>query len=392
MGTQYAVIGAGRQGTASAYDLAVHGNATRILMIDSRGEAAKTSASRINRLTGHKIAESLKLDVQNQRELDKCLQDIDGLISAVPFRFNLRLTESAIRTQTHMTDMGGNADVVSQQMKLHSKARSSGITVIPDCGMGPGMTGSLAAYGISKMDKALDVYIWDGGLPQKPESPWNFSLTFDINGLTNEYDGLATFLRDGRVVKIPCFSEYELIDFPPLGQLEAFVTSGGSTTAVKAFKGKLRTYQNKTLRYIGHSEQFKTFQRLGLFSEEPVFIQGKKVVPRDFFHALLEPKLNPPDNYKDICLIRILIRGLKNDTPHEFTIELVDKYDKMTDFTAMERLTGFHSAIIVQMSVRGLAKRGVVPLEKAVDPDDFISEALSRGFKITENWNLIKGF
>lgn len=389
MGIQYAVIGAGRQGTASAYDLAVHRNASRILMIDNSREAAESSASRINNLTGRKMAESLKLDVQNRRELDKCLQDIDGFISAVPYRFNLRLTESAILTRTHMTDMGGNADVVSQQMKLHSTARNSGITVVPDCGMGPGMTGSLAAYGISKMDKALDVYIWDGGLPQKPEPPWNFSLTFDINGLTNEYDGLATFLRDGRVVKVPCFSEYELIDFPPLGQLEAFVTSGGSTTAVKAFKGKLRTYQNKTLRYIGHAEQFKAFQRLGLFSEEPVLIRGKKVVPRDVFHTLLEPKIKPPDNYKDICLIKILVKGLKNDKPHELIIELVDKYDKKTGFTAMERLTGFHSSIILEMAVNGLAKRGVVPLEKAVDPNDFISEALSRRFKITKKWNSI---
>lgn len=227
MSVYYAVIGAGRQGTASAYDLAVHGNAARIALVDVDENAAKSATSRINQLTGCKIAEGLKIDVQDKKAIGEALKDIDGLISAVPYYFNLELTKAAIKTKTHMTDMGGNEEVVHDQLNLTNEALKAGITVVPDCGMGPGMTGSLAAYGISIMDKPQDVYIWDGGLPQNPMPPWNFQLTFHVNGLTNEYYGEATYLREGRIIKVPTFAEYELIDFPPIGKLEAFTTSGG---------------------------------------------------------------------------------------------------------------------------------------------------------------------
>jgi len=384
---RYAIIGAGRQGTAAAYELAMHGDASQIIMVDLDEKAAYSAAAKTNRLKGHKIAKALKLDVQNQGAIEKALKNIDAFISAVPYYFNLNLTRAAIKMKAHMTDMGGNEEVVAEQLKLNSQAQNAGITVVPDCGMGPGMTGILAAYGINQMDTAQDVFIWDGGLPQNPKPPWNFRLTFHINGLTNEYHGYATFLRQGRPVKLPCFTEYELVDFPPLGKLEAFVTSGGTSTAIQTYKGKLRTFQNKTLRYPGHYEQFRAYQLLGLYDLEPISVGENKIIPRDFFHTLLEPNIRAPKKYKDICLIRVLVRGLKDGHSRELRIELVDRYDKMTNFTAMERLTGWHTAIMLEMALRGKAKKGVVPLETAVNPEEFILEVKDRGFEISEHFS-----
>lgn len=390
MSFHYAVIGSGRQGTASAYDLSIHGQASQIIMIDRDERTGRSSAARINRLVGRKVAKAFKLDIRRQTDLEKVLETVDACVSAVPYNLNLSLTESSIRTKTHMTDMGGNAEMVSAQMKLSREAQKAGISIVPDCGMGPGMTGSLAAYGIDQMDKAVDVFIWDGGLPQKPKPPWNYKLTFHVNGLTNEYFGMAAFLREGQVVKVPCFTEHELLDFPPLGQLEAFVASGGTSTAIHTYKGKLRTYQNKTLRYPGHCEQFHAYQMLGLFEPEPMIMGQYKIIPREFFHTLLEPKVKAPDDFKDICLIRVIVRGLKKGQPHEFIIDLVDKADKKTGFTSMERVTGWHAAIILEIAAQGKARKGVIPLEKAVDPAEFVAEAKRRGFKIKERIKKIK--
>ena len=46
------------------------------------------------------------------------------------------------------------------------------------------------------LDDAKHLKVWDGGLPLNPAPPWNYSLFFNINGLTNEYDGEAYFLKD----------------------------------------------------------------------------------------------------------------------------------------------------------------------------------------------------
>lgn len=385
MSIRYAIFGAGRQGIASAFELAVHGDASVIILLDRDEDVAVSAADRVNRITESRTALGRRIDVQDQEALEEVLEDTDGCISAVPYYHNLEITKTAIRTKTHMTDMGGNEQVVRDQLGLSEEAKKAGISIIPDCGMGPGMTGSLAAYGISLMDEARDVYIWDGGLPQHPHPPWSFLLTFHINGLTNEYDGEATFIRDGHVIKLSTFSEYELVDFPPFGTLEAFVTSGGTSSAVMTYKGKLRTYQNKTLRYPDHFEQFRAYKLLGLFDMEPISLEGNEIIPRDFFHVLLEPKIKAPENYRDICLIRVIVRGLKEGKPYEFIGELVDKYDEKTGFSSMQRLTGWHTAIMLEMATQGRAQKGVHGLETAVAPAEFISEVKNRGIEIKEN-------
>jgi lysine 6-dehydrogenase len=237
MSKRYVIFGAGRQGTASAYELIFHGDASLVTLLDKDEDAAKYAATKVNDLTGSRIAVGGKIDVKDKQEVEKVLKDTDGCISAVPYYHNLEISESAIKTKTHMTDMGGNEQVVRNQLALNQEAKKAGISIIPDCGMGPGLTGSLAAYGIHLLDEAQDVYIWDGGLPQNPSPPWNYQVTFHINGLTNEYDGEATFIREGQVINLPTFTEYETMNFPPLGELEAFVTSGGTSTAILTYKG-----------------------------------------------------------------------------------------------------------------------------------------------------------
>ncbi len=385
MSVRYAIFGAGRQGTASAYELIVYGDASLVTLLDRDEEVAQSAANRVNELTESRFAVGHKIDVQDYRTVERALEDADGCISAVPYYHNLEITRAAIKTKTHMTDMGGNEQVVRDQLALSEEAEKAGISIIPDCGMGPGLTGSLAAYGIHRLDEAQDVYIWDGGLPQNPIPPWNYQVTFHINGLTNEYDGEATFIRDGQVIYLPTFAEYEKLNFPPLGELEAFVTSGGTSAAILTFEGKLRTYQNKTLRYPGHFEQFRAYKLLGLFDQEPLSVGETKMVPRDFFHTLLEPKIRANETFRDICLIRVLVQGIKDGKPHEFKADIVDRYDEKTGFTSMQRLTGWHTAIMLEMAVHGKARKGVHGLESAVDPIEFMDEIKKRGIEITES-------
>ena len=117
-----------------------------------------------------------------------------------------------------MCDFGGNTAVVRSQLARDAAARRAGVSIVPDCGMGPGLNVSLATYVMSLLDQPREVLIWDGGLPQRPEPPWNYAMTFNIGGLTNEYDGHAYFLRDGKVVEVPCFDGYEVLEFDaPIG-------------------------------------------------------------------------------------------------------------------------------------------------------------------------------
>jgi lysine 6-dehydrogenase len=386
MSSRYAIIGAGRQGTAAAFDLGRFGEAEAILMADSDRAAAERAAARVNQLLGREVAEVAAADAADPHALAGTLRAFraDAFLSAVPYFFNLGLTHAAIQAGAGMTDLGGNSDVVFQQLELSSEAQAAGISVVPDCGQVPGMGTSLILFAMEQLDEPRDVFMWDAGLPQKPDPPWNYRLTFNIEGLTNEYDGDCLYIRDGRTVRVPSLEELEEVEFPPpLGRLEGFTTAGGLTTAARTFSGRLRTLQNKTLRYPGNFAMLKTIQCLGLLRTEPITVDGRPTVPRHVLHALWDPQIRADASTRDVIIIRILARGRKGGREAEALVDLIHPYDEATGFTAMEQGTGWHAAILTAAIARGRVPKGVVPVELAMPGSEFVAEAEKRGFKIS---------
>jgi len=383
MAFSYLVVGAGRQGVASAYDLLRFGQADRVTLADFNLETARAAADLVNRLTGSTTANAVSLDVRDREAVRRAFAGQSAVISAVPYFYNLDLTRDAIATRVNFCDMGGNTDLVREQHGLDREAHDAGVRIIPDCGMGPGMGNTLAVHAMSLLDEAEHVYLYDGGLPRNPRAPWNYALTFNVEGLTNEYYGGITVLRDGKLEHVPCFTEFETIQFPPLGELEAFIIAGGVSTAPWTFLGRLKTYQIKVLRYPGTFAQLKAFSDLGLFELGPVVVDGKDVIPRHVFHALFEPQVRVavPD---DVCVVRVDVVGKREGKATTATVDVVDYFDPLTGFTAMQRLTGWHTSIVAIMMARGETPIGSIPQEVAVPADRFVWEARKRGIRITE--------
>ncbi|NPV69925.1 MAG: hypothetical protein HPY55_04635 [Firmicutes bacterium] len=203
MGFKYAVVGGGRQGTAAAYDMARFGEADSIAIGDVNPAAAEASARRVNRLVGREVARPAAVDVRNSRQLREFLEPVESFLSAVPYYFNLDVARAAVDAGASMCDLGGNTAQVIEQLKMDQEAQRAGISIVPDCGQVPGMGTSLAVYAMSLLDQPEEVYIWDGGLTQNPRLPWNYTLTFNIAGLTNEYYGSTYLLRDWKLVEVP---------------------------------------------------------------------------------------------------------------------------------------------------------------------------------------------
>lgn len=379
---QYVILGAGRQGAAAAYDLARFGEASRIVLADVHMEAAQQAAARINRLVERDVAAAQQLDVTDSAALRQVVAGADAVLSAVPYYYNLEMTRACIAAGVSWCDMGGNTAVVFEQLALDADARQMGVSVVPDCGMGPGMINTMGVYAMDLLDHPREVYLYDGGLPQHPSPPWNYQLTFHVNGLTNEYDGQATFIRDGVITQVDAFTELEYLDYPPLGRMEAFVISGSMSTTPWTHLGRLQRYENKVMRYPGHYEWFKAFRTLGLFSEEPIEVAGQQVIPRAVYHALLEPQLRAP-NIRDICVLRAIGIGEKDGKATRVTIDMIDRYDETTGFTAMERVTGWHCAIMMGFQARGAIGPGCHRMESAVAASSVLEEIRRRGIEWT---------
>src|SRR5262245_59273068 len=148
------------------------------------------------------------------------------------------------------------------------------------------------------------------------------------------------------------------------------------------YAGKLRTLQNKTLRWPGHYAQWKAFNDAGLLELAPVEVDGKPVVPRHVLHAVLGPKIYAKSGEADLVIVRVIGRGLKRGKERQVIVDLFDSYDPATGFTAMERTTGWHAAIMAGLIARGQTQRGGVPVELAVPAETFVGELRKRGFKL----------
>jgi lysine 6-dehydrogenase len=384
----YAVLGAGRQGTASAYDMARWGDAKRVIMADRDLAIAERAAKRVNQLIGAEVAEAVQVEVTDTTALERVISGVDAFVSAVPYYFNLAITRVAVKVKASMCDLGGNTDIARQQHAFDAQARQAGISIIPDCGQVPGLGSSLTVYTMGLLDEATDVYMWDGGIPQNPQPPFSYLLTFHVAGLTNEYAEPAIFLRNGKITQVEPMTELETVEFPDsVGTLEAFVAGGGTSTMPWTFEGKLRTLQNLTLRYPGHFQQLRAFWDLGLWDLKPVMVGENEVVPRDVFHALYEPKVtfpNDPEKSKDIVFVRVKALGKKGGRAAQAVVELVDRFDDKTGFTAMERTTGWDAAIVAEMMAHGLTPRGAGGVESFVPAVPFMNELRRRGFHIKE--------
>jgi lysine 6-dehydrogenase len=388
----YAVLGGGRQGTAAAYDMARFGDASKVLIGDVTLEAAQKSAARVNKLIGKPIAEAHRVDVTNHDPLKAFLDSVDSFLSAVPYWHNPDITRAAIEAKACMTDLGGNTDLVREQIKLSPQAKEAGIAIIPDCGQVPGMGTSLTVYAMSLLDETEEVMMWDGGNALHPKPPFKYILTFNIAGLTNEYYGVAHFIRNSQIVPVPTFQDedYEIVEFPePIGRMEAFVAGGGTSTMPWTFEGRLKTLWNKTLRWPGHFAEWKAYMQAGLLETAPIEVQGVKVSPREVLHTLLDPKLRANPGEPDLVIVRVLAKGKKDGHTAQVLLDLIDRYDEATGFTAMERTTGWDGSIKAIMNAHGVTPRGVNPAEIAVSGPHYAAELRRRGFSLTETLTIV---
>jgi len=375
------LIGAGLQGTAIAYDLARQSDFEAIIVAD----LDLGRAERLAELDSTGRTEPRCLDAGQSAAVADLAREVDVLVSATYYGFNLGLARAAIAGGAHFCDLGGNNAVVDAELALDGEAQRAGVTLIPDCGLAPGMATVLGALALARHPSPDALHIRVGGLPLHPKPPLDYKLVFAPEGLINEYVEPARVLRDGRLVEVDSLTEVEPVVFAGFGPLEAFHTSGGSSTLPRTFCDRLRTLEYKTIRYPGHCERMRLLRDLGLMDAKPIraWDRGVAVAPRDVLEALLADRLVDPDG--DVVLVRVEASGPHERRQVRHVFELVDRGDPETGHTAMMRTTGYPAAIVAGMLARGEIRRpGAVPQELAVPGEPFLAALKARGFAITE--------
>jgi lysine 6-dehydrogenase len=379
------VMGAGRMGLGAAYDLAQATDVQDVTVADLDLERARAVVETI----GSTRLRPAQIDVADAESVVQLMRGHDAAISCVVYHHNLNLARAAIEARTNFCDLGGNNSVVDAELALDQEAREAGINIIPDCGLAPGMVSVLVAHGAARFASLEEVHIRVGGLPQHPRPPLDYQIVFSVEGLINEYVERARVIRDGRITEVDSMTEIEQLEFPaPFGTMEAFQTSGGTSTLPESFSGRVRELDYKTIRYPGHCEKFRLLMDLGLASStDHVEVDGVAITPRRVLSEMLLRRL--PADEPDVVLIRVEFRGrLTNGDEGALRYDIIDRFDERKGLSAMMRTTAFPASIIAQMMARGeTTEKGAIPQERCVPPGLFVAALAARDIRIHEQFS-----
>ncbi len=376
---KFLVLGAGAQGSAAAYDLLRRDEVEAVVLADQRSGPVQPF---LEPLVGERL-ETVALDATDLDAVRGAMEGVHAVACALPYFLNLEMTRLAVEAGVHFCDLGGNTEIVEAQRELDAQASEKGVSVVPDCGLAPGMVNILAQAAMDELDETASVRILVGGLPQDPEPPLNYQIVYSMEGVLDYYTAEALVLEDGELARKEALTGVEEVEFPePVGRLEAFYTAGGISTLPLRYRGEVRRMEYKTLRYPGHAAIMRAIRDLGLLDTEPVEVDGCEVVPRRLFIDVVSPRLRNPEG-RDLVAMRVEVEGTRHEVEKTIRFDLLDRYDEETGITAMMRTTGYSLALTSLMQADGRVREtGVRTPDEAVPPEIYLSGLAARGIHV----------
>lgn len=342
--------------------------------------------TRLNSLerTEHSAKLSVKFhDVRRKSNTVELLNGFDVGVGALPHGLSEYAIQSTLKAGVSFVDLifGWRYE----ETTIHSEAKKKGITIIPACGLAPGLTNILAMAAAEEMQRVDEVHIKVGGIPEHPKPPLNYRIVFSFEAVLEEYLRKARIVKNGRITDVPALSGLEAVTFrSPIGECECFYTDGLSTL-VRTLKS-VREMDEKTIRWPGHVAQIRTLLDCGLLEDKPVAFNGRPISPRKFVAKLLSESLSLGKE-RDMTLLRVDVTGMKGGKRLHQRYEMIDHYDVRHKMTSMARTTGFPCSVAAQMlGADAIAVKGVVPPElvfRGKLQEKFMRHLADRGIKIT---------
>ncbi len=374
------VLGYGNIGSVLATDLAESMPSTEVVIAGRHRNKAEKAATAIHKenVTG------FQLDANNYHGLVDTMKKFDLVIGTLPGDVGYRSVKAAIDAKVDMVDV---SYMPENPLTLNQDAIKAGVTIVPDCGVAPGLSNLLVGRAISKLDQVENIHIMVGGLPEEPVPPLGYTITWSVEGLIDEYTRKTRIVENGEVVEVEALTGLEEVEFPGVGKLEGFYTDG-LRTLLHTVKG-VKNMWEKTLRYPGHVEKIKLLKTLGFFDEHPIEIENVHLPPRKVTIKLLEKKLRRPE-IKDILAMKVEVSGITEESRNCYVYHLLDRYDQEHGVTAMARTTAYPASILAQLiSQKAIEEKGVIPLEKLGVKEKIFNEILAelekRQVKIVES-------
>ena len=345
------VLGGGAQGRVIAGDLARSLPAARVAVADVRRPELPALPN----------LEWVESDLADGGAIARLLTAHDLGVGALPSRLGMTAMRAAIEARRNLVDVSFAAQ---DPLVLDGEARAAGVTIVPDCGLAPGLSHLLVGRSIAARGAPDEIMIMVGGVAEDRAAPYGYVVTWSLDDLLEEYTRPARIVRNGEPTAVPVFSGLERVTVDGVGEMEAFYSDGLRTLLTTA--AGVREMGEKTLRWPGHVEAVRPL------------VAANRLVPELAQVCVATPARD---------LVALVVRLRRGKTVEQTT--MVDRYDARSGQTAMARTTALTTATVARFAAEGgLREPGVQPLEWVARDErayGYVVESMERhGVRFTE--------
>jgi len=379
------VLGIGLQGRAVLHDLVSRPGIGRVV-------AADLDEGRIRDALSHESGDRVDtaaLDASDGEAVSRLFASYrpDVVICMLPPALGPRVARASVHAGAHYVSTSYTGELAA----LDRDASDSGVAVLPEMGLDPGIDLVLAQLAISELDEVHGLEVFGGGLPEPAcadASPLRYKVTWTFEGVLAAYMRPAHLLRSGEEVHVDPAEIFHpdqvgSEEVPELGRLEVY-PNGDALAFIEPFGlgEALRDMGRYTLRWPGHCALWYPLVQLGLLDDGPRDARTS-LTPRQMLARHLEPRLRFARDERDVIVLRARARGIAGGRAREVLLDVLDYRDLTTGLFAMNRTVGYTAAIGARMLLSGtIPARGVLSPARDVPPVALIDELAARGIQV----------
>jgi lysine 6-dehydrogenase len=379
--------GLGYQGKAAVIDLMRSTEVTEVVCADARLDGL----SALSALEGFAKVRAVQVDASQTASLAVLLaQGADAAIDLLPIRFMPAAFEAAVAARVPLVSTNYAHDL----RHLDRPARENGVTLMPECGLDPGIDLVIIGGAVPRFDRLTRLDSYCGGIPEKSacDNPLNYKISWNWEMVLTSQMRPARFIRDGRALDVPAADQHACemnhdIDFPGLGRLEA-IPNGDAVAYVErlGLSGTIRDAGRYSLRWPGWRAFWQALKQLGFLSEEPVPGLPGGISPKQFMVKHLEPRLQYGPEEKDLTPMVNVFEGEKDGRRLRLTNRLVIARDLASGLLGMSLGVGWTASLVAQMIARGeIASPGLLSPVQDIPYARFMEELARRGIQVKED-------
>ena len=391
------IVGAGAQGLVISWVLTRSDDVSEVVL----GDIDQGRLKDIVETNQSKKLKTAMVDASDTNGMARLMKDgkFDLVVNATLPAFNDNIMEACYEARVNYLDMatseyfpGGDENIPVEELKYAKKWEEASLKGLILAGSDAGTTNVMAKEAADELDEVDSIKIKDYAITEseKPIVLWQ-PQTY-LGDLSS-----PAVIWDNGYKKMPPFSGEEEYDFPPpIGcKGKVYYHSHEEPLVIPKFIGKPVKYVDFKM---GEPELmlWKSIVDLGLMSEDPIEVEGKKVAPRSVFFKLLPPtpkakeliELVKSGKLRSRLILTVDVDGKRvgKDWHYQLWTEGPDcatACERIPGASDVSSATAISGAVFSLMMLRGQVKHtGIFP------PEVFDKEERMIYFKVMREWGI----